>query len=198
MARSLTALSVTLALIGGFLAVVPAHQATSQVRFAAFGAPLPLDPPPPGTAAENAPTAEQVSGILDRLVDPNMPYQDKVGLIQNGLTPQEGRDLDQSLAQFGADAELPYSFAVSDIQPAPDNLAGATIAITGPKVPIPEFRPIALVNQGGNWLLLHDSMMRVMQRLVENNEVLTGHRGSGHFVPPGQIFSPPVVPIVVP
>ena len=49
-------------------------------------------------------------------------------------------------------------FVVTDIQPAPNNFAGATLASVGN--PASTYaRPIVLVDQGGHWLITHDSAM---------------------------------------
>jgi hypothetical protein len=51
-------------------------------------------------------------------------------------------------ARCCVDCVLPLNFVVTDIQPAPNNLAGATLETqaTNP-------RPIVLVNRGGHWLI---------------------------------------------
>ncbi|WP_343709517.1 hypothetical protein [Mycobacterium sp.] len=53
-----------------------------------------------------------------------------------------------------------------DIQPAPDNFAGATVAAPKnwpyPSVP-PE--PIVLVDQGGHWLVTHDAAMVFLNKM---------------------------------
>lgn len=155
----------------GVVSTVSVQPAHTRVQLAGFGVPLPADPPPPGPAApeENVPTPDQVTSVLDRLTDPNVGYQGKLGLVENGLSPEEGQGLDQDLARFNGHGELPYNFAVSDIQAAPDGMAGATISLTGPKIPIPQIRPIALANQGGSWLLLHDSYTQVLQLLTSDD-----------------------------
>lgn len=117
------------------------------------------------------PTADQVVAALTKLIDPSIPYQDKADVVENGFTPDEGQQLDDELGQLGADGKLPFTFAVTDIEPADDNLAGATVAVTGPKSPYPRRWPIVLVDQGGNWLITHNpsinSEAETMQKLAE-------------------------------
>jgi hypothetical protein len=48
------------------------------------------------------------------------------------------------------------NIVISNIQPAPSNLAGATLAAYNGKKTTPP-RPIVLVGQGGHWLLTHDT-----------------------------------------
>ena len=117
------------------------------------------------------PTADQVAAALTKLTSPSIPYQDKADVVENGFTPDEGQQLDDQLGQLGTDGKLPFAFIVTDIEPAPDNLAGATVAVTGPKSPYPRRLPIVLVDQGGNWLITHNpninSEAEIMQKLAE-------------------------------
>jgi hypothetical protein len=48
---------------------------------------------------------------------------------------------------------------VTDIQPAPNNFAGATLATVGTPRQSTNGRPIVLVDQGGHWLITHDTAM---------------------------------------
>ena len=54
---------------------------------------------------------------------------------------------------------LPEHFVVTDIQPAPNNFAGATLATTGSFHQVSAAKPIVLVDQGGHWLITHDTAM---------------------------------------
>jgi hypothetical protein len=50
----------------------------------------------------------------------------------------------------------PMNIVISNIQPAPNNFAGVTLAAyNGRKTTPPS--PIVLVDQGGHWLLTHDT-----------------------------------------
>jgi hypothetical protein len=69
---------------------------------------------------------------------------------------------------------LPLHFVVTDIQPAPNNFAGATLATVGNPRQSTYARPIVLVDQGGHWLITHDTAMaeldvfwRVVNRYVK-------------------------------
>ena len=59
----------------------------------------------------------------------------------------------------------PCHFVVTDIQPAPNNFAGATVATAGNPSPSSIPRPIVLVNQGGHWLITHDTAMAELDAL---------------------------------
>jgi hypothetical protein len=54
---------------------------------------------------------------------------------------------------------LPLNFVVTNIQPAPANLAGATVATTGTFHQRSAPGPIVLVDRGGHWLITHDTAM---------------------------------------
>jgi hypothetical protein len=48
---------------------------------------------------------------------------------------------------------------VTDIEPAPANMAGATVATRGGYQHWTNPRSIVLVNQGGHWLITNDTAM---------------------------------------
>jgi len=57
---------------------------------------------------------------------------------------------------------LPLPFHVTDIEPAPNNFAGATVSTGGHYRQITNPHPIVLVDQGGHWLITHDTAMPEM------------------------------------
>jgi len=54
---------------------------------------------------------------------------------------------------------LPLPFVVTDIQPAPNNFAGATLETNKSILQGTRARPIVLVDQGEHWLITHDTAM---------------------------------------
>jgi hypothetical protein len=78
-----------------------------------------------------------------------------------GFSPEEAGTIDDHLHRMDAHGRiLPLPFIVTDIQPAPNNLAGATLATQGESPrQNSNGRPIVLVDQGGQWLITHDSAM---------------------------------------
>jgi hypothetical protein len=97
---------------------------------------------------------------------PNRPAASKTDAVTPGFTPDEAGTIDDHLNSLNSRGYLPYSFVVTDIQPAPDNFAGATVA--GPKDwPYPSIppEPIVLVNQGGHWLVTHDAAMVFLNKM---------------------------------
>ena len=100
------------------------------------------------------PTVDQVVAIMAELTDPDRPAATKADIVTPGFTPEDAGMVDDHLNQM-APHYLPLNFVVTDIEPAPNNLAGAMLAATGP-IPFymhPYPRPIVLAEQGGHWLL---------------------------------------------
>jgi hypothetical protein len=107
------------------------------------------------------PTTDEVDAIMSKLTDPSIPAANKGDIVTPGFTPEEAGEIDDHLNNMNSRGYLPLNFVVTDIQPAPSNFAGATLAATGP-IPIylhtaPE--PIVLTDQDGRWLITHETAM---------------------------------------
>lgn len=124
------------------------------------------DPVPPPDAP--VPTAEQVAAILNQLTDPNVPDTDKAKLVEGGLSPDEMRQNDLGLAKLVRHHALPFTFDVTDIQPAINDLAGVTAALTGPREPFPVIAPLVLADHDGSWQLTHDSYEPTFANMVRH------------------------------
>jgi hypothetical protein len=107
------------------------------------------------------PTVEQLTALLGELTDPNIPAGNKDDIVTPGFSPDEAGTIDDHLTRMRAFGRglLPPLFHVTDIQPAPNNFAGGTVSTGGYKRQITNPRPIVLVNQGGHWLITHDTAM---------------------------------------
>jgi hypothetical protein len=105
------------------------------------------------------PTVDQVVDILAGLTDPNIPAATKTNIVTPRFSPDEAATIDDHLNRMNAHGRiLPLDFVVTDIQPAPNNLAGATLATQGDSPLQNSYgRPIVLVDQAGHWLITHDS-----------------------------------------
>jgi hypothetical protein len=104
------------------------------------------------------PTTDQVVAVLAELTDPDIPAANKTDIVTPGFSPEEAETIDNHLNRSRG-PQLPLHFVVTDIQPAPNNFAGATLATVGNPRQSTFARPIVLVNQGGHWLITHDSAM---------------------------------------
>jgi len=122
-------------------------------------APASADCGDPGQSAcaGPVPTTDEVVAIMAELTDPDIPAVNKTDIVIPGFTPEEAGTIDNHLNR--SRRQLPLNFVVTDIQPAPSNLAGATLATVGNPRQSTYARPIVLVDQGGHWLITHDSAM---------------------------------------
>jgi hypothetical protein len=105
------------------------------------------------------PTVDQVMAIMAELTDPDKPAASKTDIVAPGFSPDEAGTIDDHLNRMNAFGVLPLPFVVTDIQPAPNNLAGATLETNGGFHQGTHARPIVLVDQGGHWLITHDTAM---------------------------------------
>ena len=166
--KSVATTVAALAVIGGAgagVAAIAPPGPLAVLRLAAVGAPLRPDPPqdsspPPG---QNLPTPEQLSSLCTQVTDPGVSYTTKTSLVENGISPQEGRGADHDLRKAYREGKFPESFAVTNIAPAGPNAAQADVAISGPKFAGPLTKHLIFVNQGGNWILQHGSALALLQ-----------------------------------
>lgn len=148
------------AAVGVTSVAAAADHTAAQVRLAAVGAPLPQDPPP--VPAANVPTASQLTGLLNSLADPSVPFANKSNLVEGGISGMEAHVADKKLKKADKDGDLPLAFNVSNIQPAAAGSATADVAVSGPKIPSPITQNATFVNQGG-WVLSRASAMELLQ-----------------------------------
>jgi hypothetical protein len=110
-------------------------------------------------AEDPVPSVDEVVAVMAELTDPDIPAANKTNVVSPGFSLEEAGMIDDRLHRTAAVGLLPYNFVVTDIQPAPNNFAGATLSTVGsPRQHSPD-RPIVLVDQGGRWLITHDSAM---------------------------------------
>jgi len=164
--KSVVTSLAALAIVGGAAAGMAAVAAPVEVQLAAVGAPLPLDPPPPPAPAPvgpGLPTPDQLSNLCIQAPDPGVGYTTKVGLVENGINPDEGHVADHDLRKAYRNGNFPETFTVTNIVPAGPNTAAAQVAITGPKFAGPVTKQLVFVQQGGNWVLQHDAALALLQ-----------------------------------
>jgi hypothetical protein len=128
----------------------------------------PLDPPPaPGEPP--LPSPETLTDLATRVTDPGVSYKTKFGLVENGISSQEGHDADHLLRKAYEHGNFPEQFAFTNIEPLPGNGASADVAITGPKFAGPVEKKLAFVDQGGTWVLQHDAALALVQAATAVN-----------------------------
>lgn len=160
-AKSVVITGVALAMVGGIaggIAGMAPQGDAAQMQLAGVGGPLPQNPPPPGL-----PTPGQLANLCNQATDPGVSYTTKTNLVENGISPDEGHVADHDLRKAYRDGKFPETFNVTNIVPAGPNSAGANVAISGPKFAGPVEKQLMFVNQGGNWVLQHDSALALLQ-----------------------------------
>jgi len=115
------------------------------------------------------PTVDQVVAIMAELTDPGRPAASKTDIVTPGLAPDEAGTADDHLNHLNGKGYIPFNFVVTDIQPAPGNTAGATVAApnTFPHASIHPV-PIVLISQSGHWSITHDAAMAFLDRMWRN------------------------------
>jgi hypothetical protein len=132
----------------------------SRVQLTAItnpAAPRPQDPPAP-----NLPTPDQLVSLCTQVTDPGVSYTTKTNLVESGISPDEGHAVDHDLRKAYREGKFPEAFNATNIAPAGPN-ATADVAISGPKFAGPVIKQLTIVNQGGNWILSHDSALALLQ-----------------------------------
>ncbi|MCV7029664.1 hypothetical protein [Mycobacterium sherrisii] len=170
-AMSVAALAV---LGGAAVGLTPVAPSAPQpaVQLTGMGAPygpaLPQDPPPPAPG-QNLPTPDQLVNLCNQVTDAGVSYTTKTNLVQGGISPDEGHVADHDLRKAYRNGNFPETFTVTNIQPAGPNAATADVAIAGPKLAGPVTKNLAFVNEGGNWILQHDSALALVQAAAATN-----------------------------
>jgi hypothetical protein len=146
------------------LIAAPATVATAAAAYADCG------DPGQSPCTGPVPTTDEVVAIMDKLTDPNIPAANKSDIVTPGFTPEEAGSIDDHLHRMDAAGLLPLNFVVTDTEPAPDNLAGATMATTwgGNIHRWTRPGPIVLADHGGRWLITHDSAMSALDAFWYN------------------------------
>jgi hypothetical protein len=131
----------------------------------------------PATAyADPVPTPDEVVAVMAKLTDPGIPAVNKTDVVTPGLAPDEAGTADDHLNTLNGRGYIPSNFVVTDIEPAPGNTVGATVAATK-DLPFRSVRPvpIVLVSQSGHWSITHDAAMAFLNQMWSS----TRHRSVG-------------------
>ncbi|MGO9033536.1 hypothetical protein [Mycobacterium sp.] len=136
-----------------------------EVQPAALGVPFAQDPPPPPPPGAPAalPSPEQLSSLCNQVTDPGVSYENKFGLVENGISGDEGHVADHDLRKAFRNGNFPEQFNVTNIQPVAPNAVSADVAITGPKFAGPVTKQLAFIDQGGTWVMQHDAAIALVQ-----------------------------------
>lgn len=156
--KSLAMGAAALAAIGAAAAGVTSIAASSHpglpVKPVVLSAPL--------DQTTNLPTPDQLTTVLNGLADPNVPFANKSGLVEGGISGSQAAMGDHEIKKAAKKGELPLTFSVANIQPAGANTATAAVAVSGPKLQPPVTENLTFINQGG-WVLSRDSAMTLIE-----------------------------------
>jgi hypothetical protein len=100
------------------------------------------------------PTPDQVAAIMNELTDPDIPAANKGDIVTPAFTDGQARGFDlmmNDLRSWGG--VIPRDFTVTDIQPAPNNLAGATVSHGQTWGVHAGSAPVVLQYQDGHWMI---------------------------------------------
>jgi hypothetical protein len=111
------------------------------------------------------PTVDQVVAVLAELTD---PAANKNNVVTPGFSPEETQTINDHLNKLNASGLLPLNFVVTDIQPAPGNFAGVLVGATGSLRQTTPPGPAVMVNQGGHWLMTHDTALTAVNAFWAN------------------------------
>ena len=161
LATGVVAVATIGAAAAGLTSLASSYASAPQVTPVVLSAPL--DPPPPAPGQPPLPSPETLSDLATRLTDPGVSYEKKFGLVENGISADEGHVADHDLRKAYRDGKFPETFNVTNIAPAGPNAAQADVAISGPKFAGPVTKHLVFINQGGNWILQHDSALALLQ-----------------------------------
>jgi len=148
--------------VAAMLVVAPAGLLAAAPASADCGDPS----QPPCTGA--VPSTDQVVAVMAELTDPGKAAASKTNIVTPGFAADEASAIDDHLNQTNADGLLPYTFVVTDIESAPSNFARATVTVTGTFNQISAPEPVVLADQGGHWLITHDTAMRALNAFWHN------------------------------
>jgi hypothetical protein len=125
------------------------------------------------------PAVDQVVAIMAELTDPNRPAASKTDIVTPGFDPEEAWTADDHLHRMDVAGLLPLPFIITNIQPAPNNFAGATMQTGGSFHQSSAPGPIVLVNQNGHWLLTHHSAISSLNAFWHNATISVPFTGRG-------------------
>jgi hypothetical protein len=115
------------------------------------------------------PTPDQVAAIMNELTDPDIPAANKTDIITPAFTDGQAQGFDGMLntVRFWGGV-IPRDFTVTDIQPAPNNLAGATVSHGPTWGEHGGSAPVVLQYQDGHWMITRHTAYSSVYELVRD------------------------------
>jgi len=154
-----------------FVAALGLSGCSDDSRSVPSATPFPLSgpptvPPPTETGAP-LPPAATLTDLMGRLSDPNVPGNDKVGLVQYG-TPADAAALDRFAKALHDSGYAPLTFEATDMMWAQDQpgnvIANITMKPGGPQATGKDSKfPMEFAPQQDNWQLTRQTADLLLQ-----------------------------------
>jgi hypothetical protein len=115
------------------------------------------------------PTVDQVAAIMSELTDPNIPAVNKSDIVTPAFDGDLGQKFDRLLGDVGFWGRvIPRDYTVTDIEPAPNNMAGATVTHGATWGERSGGLPVVLQYQDGHWMITRKAAYNSVVELVNN------------------------------
>jgi hypothetical protein len=117
------------------------------------------------------PTPDQVAAIMNELTDPNIPPANKGDIVTPPFDDDQARKVDVIFSHVQSwGGVIPRDYTVTDIQPAPNNMAGATVSHGATWGVHPGGLPVVLQLQNGRWMLTEKSAYNSLVELFNDKK----------------------------
>jgi hypothetical protein len=120
------------------------------------------------------PTVDQVMAMLGELADPNIPAMGKNDIVTPPFNDDQAQKFDTMMGLLRLESIVPVNWTVTDIDPAPNNTAGATVSNPPAWHERGGTGPIELVLQNGRWMITHQTAVNRVANLARNQTHVHG------------------------
>jgi hypothetical protein len=103
-----------------------------------------------------------LTGVLNSLADPSVPFANKSNLVEGGISGTQAHLADHEFKKAADKGDFPLSFSIGNIQPGAAGSVTADVAVSGPRISTPVTQNITFINQG-SWVLSRASAMQLIQ-----------------------------------
>lgn len=114
------------------------------------------------------PSVDEVMAIMGELTDPNIPAANKGDIVTPPFDDRQARSVDAILNYCRTFGMLPVPLNVTDIQPAPNNMAGATVSNPRTWHLRAGGGPAVLVKQGGRWMITSETAYNAVRQVEKD------------------------------
>ena len=121
------------------------------------------------------PTPDQVAAIMNELTDPNIPPANKSDIVTPPFDDDQAQRIDKMFGyvQFWGGV-VPRDYNVTNIQPAPNNMAGATVSHGPTWGEHGGGEAVVLQLQNAHWMITRDTAWGAIAELVRDKHSHAG------------------------